>query len=104
MVDLEPLVGQYDPGMIFVGPLLSHSKNSRFHYFYIAGNGTKVYETINLGFVDVESNARTQRADLVVKLESRFTEVLTFCQSPRDGAGGPCALAKCGDSQVSGIR
>ena len=82
MVDLEPLVGQYDPGMILVGPLLSHSKNSRFHYFYIAGNGNKVYETINLGLVDVESNAQTQRADLVEKLESRFTKVLTFGSLP----------------------
>ena len=76
MFDLEPLVGQYDPGLIIVGPLLSHSKNSRFHYFYIAGNGNKVYETIKL--IDVESTAQTQRADLIVKLESRFTEVLTF--------------------------
>ena len=82
MVDLEPLLGQYDPGMIFVGPLLSHSKNSRYYYFYIAGNGNKVYETINLGFVDVESNAQTQRADLVVKLERRFTEVLIFGSLP----------------------
>src|ERR1700693_4597552 len=84
MLDLEPLVGQYDPGMIFVGPLLSHfshSKNSRFHYFYIAGNGNKVYETIDIVFVYVESNAQTQRADLIVKLESRFTEVLTFGSS-----------------------
>src|SRR5580700_3972658 len=78
MVDLEPLIGRYDSGMVLVGPLLSHSKNSRFHYFYIAGDGNKVYQTINLGLVDVESNAQTQRADLVVKLESRFTKVLTF--------------------------
>ena len=82
LVDLEPLVGQYDPGPIFVGPLLSHSKSSRFHYFYIAGNGNKVYETIELGFVDVESTAQTQRADLIVKLESRFTKVLTFGSLP----------------------
>ena len=82
MVDLEPLIGRYDPGMILVGPLLSHSKNSRFHYFYIAGDGNKVYETINLGLVDVESNAQTQRADLVVKLESCFTKVLTFGSLP----------------------
>ena len=82
MLDLEPFVGQYDPGMILAGPLLRHSKNSRFHYFYIAGNGNKVYETINLGLVDVESNAQTQRADLIVKLESRFTKVLTFGSLP----------------------
>ena len=82
MLDLEPFVGQYDPGMILAGPLLRHSKDSRFHYFYIAGNGNKVYETINLGLVDVESNAQTQRADLIVKLESRFTKVLTFGSLP----------------------
>ena len=82
MVDLEPLIGRYDSGLILVGPLLSHSKNSRFHYFYIAGNGNKVYQTINLGLVDVESKAQTQRADLVVKLESRFTKVLAFGSLP----------------------
>jgi hypothetical protein len=78
MVDLDQLVGQYDPGMILVGPLLSHSKNSRYHYFYIAGNGSKIFETIILGFVEVESIARTQRANFVEKLESRFSEVLVF--------------------------
>src|ERR1700686_4304672 len=77
-IDLEPLVGQYDPGMIFVGPLVSHSINSRYHYFYIAGNGSKVYETICLSSAEVEANGQTQRADFVVKLESRFAEVLTF--------------------------
>ena len=104
MVDLEPLVGQYDPGMILAGPLLSHSKNSRFHYFYIAGNGNKVYETINLGFVDVEIKC----ADATRRFNRETGESLhgsvDLWQSPRDGAGGPCALAKCGDSQVSGIR
>ena len=68
--------------MILVGPLLSHSKNSRFHYFYIAGNGNKVYETINLGFVDVETNAQTQRANFIGKLESCFSEVLAFGSLP----------------------
>jgi hypothetical protein len=82
MVDLEPLVGQYDPGMILVGPLHSHSKNSKYRYFYIAGNGSKVYEAISLGFVEVETIAQTQRADFVVKLESRFAEVLTFGSFP----------------------
>jgi hypothetical protein len=78
MVDLDPLVGQYDPGIILVGPLLSHSKNSRYHYFYIAGDGSKIFETIKLGFVEVETIARTQRANFVGKLESRFSEVLVF--------------------------
>ena len=77
-VDLDQLVGQYDPGMILVGPLLSHSKNSRYHYFYIAGNGSKIFETIILGFVKIETIARTQRANFVEKLESRFSEVLVF--------------------------
>ena len=94
LVDLEPLVGQYDPGPIFVGPLLSHSKSSRFHYFYIAGNGDKVYETIDVGFVDVESTAQTQRADLIVKLESCFTEVLTFGSLPEMAQVVHAALAK----------
>jgi hypothetical protein len=78
MVDLDPLVDQYDPGMILVGPLLSHSKNSRYHYFYIAGNGSKIFETIILGFVEAETIARTQRANFVEKLESRFSEVLVY--------------------------
>ena len=78
MVDLDPLVGQYDPGMILVGPLLSHSKNSRHHYFHIAGDGIKIFETINLGIAEVESIARTQRANYVGKLEDRFSEVLVF--------------------------
>ena len=82
MVDLEPFVGQYDPGMLLVGPLHSHSKNSKYHYFYIAGNGSKVYEAISLGFVEVEAIAQTQRADFVVKLESRFAEVMTFDSFP----------------------
>jgi hypothetical protein len=78
LVDLDPLVGQYDPGIILVGPLLSHSKNSTYHYFYIAGDGSKIFETIKLGFVEVETIARTQRANFVGKLESRFSEVLVF--------------------------
>jgi hypothetical protein len=78
LIDVEPLLGQHDPGMILVGPLLSLSMNSQYRYFYIAGNGSKVYETIGLGFVEVETNAQTQRADFIEKLEIRFEEVLTF--------------------------
>jgi hypothetical protein len=78
LIDVEPLLGQHDPGMILVGPLLSLSINSQYRYFYIAGNGSKVYETISLGFVELETNAQTQRADFIEKLESRFAEVLTF--------------------------
>ncbi len=77
-IDVEPLLGQYDPGMILVGPLLSLSMSSSYRYFYIAGNGGKVYETISLGFVEVETDAQTQRADFIEKLGSRFAEVLIF--------------------------
>ena len=77
LIDVEPFLGQHDPGMILVGPLLSHSLNSGYRYFYIAGSGSKIYETISL-FVEVETNAQTQRADFIEKLESRFAEVLTF--------------------------
>jgi hypothetical protein len=78
LIDVEPLLGQHDPGMILVGPLLSLSISSSYRYFYIAGNGSKVYETISLGFVEVETNAQTQRADFIEKLESRFAVVLIF--------------------------
>ena len=78
MVDLEPLVDQYDPGMILVGPLLSHSINSRYRYFYIAGKGSKVYETISLGFLEVETPGQNRRANFVEKLKIHFAEVSTF--------------------------
>ncbi len=77
-IDVEQRLGQYDPGVIFVGPLLSLSKNSRYRYFYIAGNGSKVYENISLGFIENETNAQTQRADFIEKLTSRFAEVLSY--------------------------
>ncbi len=77
-IDVEPLLGRHDPGMIFVGPLLGLSKSSSYRYFYIAGTGSKVYETIGLGFIEVEKNAQTQRADFIKKLKRRFAKVLTF--------------------------
>ena len=77
LIDVEPVLDQHDPGMILVGPLLSRSLNSGYRYFYIAGNGSKIYETISL-FVEAETNAQTQRADFIEKLKSRFAEVLTF--------------------------
>lgn len=74
--DLEPLLAQYDPGMVLVGPLLNLSINSSFRFFYIAGNGSKkIYESISLGFVEVEADAQSQRADIVARLENRFGEV-----------------------------
>ena len=74
--DLEPLLAQYDPGTVLVGPLLNLSINSSFRFFYIAGNGSKkIYELISLGFVEVEADAQSQRADIVARLENRFGEV-----------------------------
>ena len=78
MNELEPLLSQYDPGMILVGPLLSLSMSSTYRYFYLAGNGDKVCETVALGFVEDEVDAQSQRAAIVEKLGSRFEEVMTF--------------------------
>src|ERR1700722_16570746 len=78
MNELKPVLGQYDPGMILVGPLLSFSMSSIYRYFHPAGNRDKVCETVALGFVEDESNAQSQRADVVEKLKSRFEEVVTF--------------------------
>src|SRR5205807_6260140 len=75
LTDLEPLLAQYDPGKVLVGPLLNLSINSSFRFFYIAGNGRKVYESISLGFVEAEADAQLQRADIVARLENRFKEV-----------------------------
>src|ERR1700733_2869885 len=77
-IDVEQFLGQYDPGTILVGPLLSLSMSSTFRYFYVAGNGSRVYETVSFGFVESETNAQTQRADFIEKLNNRFSQVLTF--------------------------
>ena len=79
-LDVEPLLGRYEPGIILVGPLLSLSMSASSRYFYVAGagNGDKVYQTISLGFVEFETDAQKQRADFIEKLESRFAEVSTF--------------------------
>jgi hypothetical protein len=74
LVELEPLLSQYDPGKILVGPLLNLSISSNFRYFYIAGNGDKIYESIGLGF-EAEADAERQRLDIIEKLKSRFREV-----------------------------
>jgi hypothetical protein len=76
LIELEPLLSQYDAGKVFVGPLLSLSISSSFRYFYIAGNGTKVYESIGLGF-EAETDAESQRVNVMEKLKSRFREVMT---------------------------
>jgi len=74
--DLEPLLGQYDPGLILVGPVLSFSGGYR--YFYIAANGSQVYEAIGLGYFENEADAESQRANIIEIVKSRFTEMLSF--------------------------
>ena len=78
LADLEPLLRQYHPEKVLVGPLLNLWTNSSFRVFTIAGNGGKIYETIGLGFVKVEADAQRRRAYIVAVLESRFGEVQTF--------------------------
>src|SRR5277367_2054486 len=78
MIDLEPLIGGFDPGMILVGPLLSSWNGSSHRYFRIAGDGSKVYRSVDLGVVVVETEAQKQRADLIERLESRFAGVAIF--------------------------
>jgi len=73
--DLEPRLGQYDPGLILIGPVLSLSM-SDYRYFHIAANGNKVYEAIGLGFFENEADAESQRADIIEILKSRFREML----------------------------
>jgi hypothetical protein len=88
--DLEPLLGRFDPGLILIGPLVftyryfdSAGNESKIFdpdliivgplSFDIAGNGSKVYEIVDIGF-----GASGQRAKFIEKLESRFAEVMTF--------------------------
>jgi hypothetical protein len=78
LTDLEPLLHQYDPEKVMVGPLLNLWTNSSFRVFNIAGKGGKIHETIGLGFVELEIDAQRRRADIVAALESCFTEVQFF--------------------------
>jgi hypothetical protein len=78
LADLEPLLRQYHPEKVLVGPLLNLWTNSSFRVFNIAGNGGKICETIGLGFVKVETDAQRRRADIVAALQSRFGEVQIF--------------------------
>jgi hypothetical protein len=77
-IDLEQLLTQYEPKAVFVGPILSLSINASYRYLYIAGNGSKVYHSIGLGFVENELDAQKQRADIIEKLKPRFAELVTF--------------------------
>ncbi len=78
LTNLEALLHQYDPEKVLVGPLLNLWTNSSFRVFNIAGKGGKIYETIGLGFVELEIDARRRRADIVAVLESCFGEVQIF--------------------------
>ena len=82
MIDLEPLLDQYDSDTVLVGPLLSLSMNSSYRYCYLAGKGPQIYISLGLGFVESESDAKKQRADLMERLRGRFTEVVTFDSHP----------------------
>lgn len=82
MIDLEPLLEQYDRETLLVGPLLGLSLSSSYRYFNIAGKGTKIYHALGLGFVDNEADADRQRAEVVQKLKARFAEVVTFVSHP----------------------
>jgi hypothetical protein len=93
--DVETLLNRFHPGLILVGPLISTYRyfdvdgNASAIFrpdlsvvgplsFDIAGDGSKVYEIVNLGFGKAGTNARGQRAEFIEKLESRFAEVMTF--------------------------
>src|SRR5215469_12558336 len=78
LTDLEPLLLQYDPKKVLVGPLLNLWTNSSFRVFSIAGKGGNIHETIGLGFVEREIEAQGRRADIVAALEGCFSEVQLF--------------------------
>ena len=78
LTDLEPLVHQYDHEKVLVGPLLNLWTNSSFRVFNIAGKSGKIYETIGLGFFELEMDAQRRRAGIVAALEGRFGEVESF--------------------------
>jgi hypothetical protein len=78
LTDLEPLLQQYDPEKVLVGPLLNLWTNSSFRVFNIPGKGGKIHETIGLGFVEREIDAQRRRANIVAALESCFSEVQLF--------------------------
>jgi hypothetical protein len=78
LTDLEPLLLQYDPEKVLVGPLLNLWTNSSFRVFSIAGKGGNIHETIGLGFLEREIDAQGRRADIVAALEGCFSEVQFF--------------------------
>jgi len=78
LTDLESLVQQYDHEQILVGPLFDLWANSSFRVFNIAGKSGKIYETIGLGFFELEMDAQRRRADIVATLKGCFGEVKVF--------------------------
>jgi hypothetical protein len=78
LTDLEPIRQQYDHEKILIGPLSSLWTNSSFRVFNIAGKSGKIYETIALGFFELEMDAQRRRADIVAALEACFGEVEIF--------------------------
>jgi hypothetical protein len=78
LTDLEPIRQQYDHEKILIGPLSSLWTNSSFRVFNIAGKSRKIYETIALGFFELEMDAQRRRADIVAALEACFGEVEIF--------------------------
>jgi hypothetical protein len=94
LTDLEPLLLQYDPEKVLVGPLLNLWTNSSFRVFSIAGKGGNIHETIGLGFVEREIEAQGRRADIVAALEGCFRRSATLRQSAGDGADGPHAVGE----------
>ena len=78
LTDLEPLVHQYDHEKVLVGPLLNLWTNSSFRVFNIAGKSGKIYETVGLGFFELEMDAQRRRAGIVAALEGCFGEVESF--------------------------
>jgi hypothetical protein len=78
LTDLEPIRRQYDHEKLLVGPLFNLWTNSSFRVFNIAGKSGKIYETIALGFFELEMVAQRRRADIVAALEACFGEVEIF--------------------------
>jgi hypothetical protein len=78
LTDLEPLLHQYDQEKVLVGPLFNLWTNSSFRAFNIAGKSGRIYETVGLGFFELETIAQRRRADIVTSLEGCFGEVKIF--------------------------
>jgi hypothetical protein len=77
-IDLDQVLDLYDAGeVILVGPLLRLSI-SKYRYFFVASQGSKICESVGVGFAESEDDAQKQYEDIVKKLENRFAETVTF--------------------------